>query len=58
MSVTLDVPTPRADEDERWRHWSMAYAESSRKTTKQMGVVLALVGIALVVSVVMMQMFP
>lgn len=57
MSVTLDVSTPRG-EDERWRHWSMAYAESSRKTTKQMGVVLALVGIALVVSVVMMQMFP
>ena len=58
MSVTLDVPTPRAGEDERWRHWSMAYAESSRKATRQMGVVLALVGIALVVSVVMMQMFP
>ena len=36
----------------------MAYAVSSRKATRQMGVVLALVGIALVVSVVMMQMFP
>ena len=58
MSVTLDVPTPRAGEDERWRHWSMAYAESSRKATRQMRVVLALLGIALVVRVVMMQMVP
>ena len=58
MSVTLDVPAPLASEDERWRQWSMAYAESNRKTTRQMRVVLALVAMALVVRVVMMQMFP
>ena len=53
VSATLETPTPRAGEDERWRQWSAAYAESGRKSTKQVRIVFGLVVIALAIIVVM-----
>ena len=57
MSVTLVGNTPHPSEDERWRQWSLAYAESGRKSAKQMRIVVALVAIALAI-IVVVQVLP
>ena len=52
MSVTIVQPVPDVATDERWRHWRLAYAESSRKTVRVVGTAFVAVVIGVVVIVV------